>query len=263
MPESMNVEVAHKLGEHEHEEPTKRRERWETLVEVMEVFVLAVVAVATAWGGYQATKWDGRQSLLYGQASSHRFQADAASTYGGQELSADVGIFNAWLQAHAANDTQLESQYVRRFTPDYATAFNAWLKTDPFTNPKAPAGPGMMPQYHNPYFAKATALNNQASTMFDEGTSARDTADKYVRDTVLFATILFLVAIAQRLKIRGARIGMNVVAFGLWPLPSPRSSSCPGCSRHAMRGGGTISPPPPLTTKDTGQTGHRGAIAAA
>ena len=215
MPESMNVEVAHKLGEHEQEDTTKRREHWEVFVEVIEVFVLAVVAVATAWGGYQATKWDGRQSFLYGKASSVRFQADAASTFGGQELAGDVGIFNAWLQAHSANDTQLESQYARRFTPDYATAFNAWLKTDPFTNPKAPAGPGMMPQYHNPYFAKATALNNQASAMFDEGTSARDTADKYVRDTVLFATILFLVAVAQRMKIRGARIGMNVVAFGL------------------------------------------------
>ena len=92
MPESMNVEVAHKLGEHEQEETTKRREHWETFVEVIEVFVLAVVAVATAWGGYQATKWDGRQSFLYGKASSVRFQADAASTFGGQELAGDVGI---------------------------------------------------------------------------------------------------------------------------------------------------------------------------
>ena len=111
MPESMNVECPRKLGEQEHEETTKRRDHWETFVGVIEVFVLAVVAVATAWGGYQATKWDGRQSLLYGQASSHRFQADAASTFGGQELTGDVAIFNAWLQAHAANDTQLESQY--------------------------------------------------------------------------------------------------------------------------------------------------------
>jgi hypothetical protein len=215
VPESMNLEVAHKLGEHEHKDETSRHERWEAVVEVIEVIVLAIVAVATAWTGYQATKWDGRQSFLYGKASADRFEADAASTYGGQELSADVGMFNGWLQAHAAGDAKLELQYVRRFTPDYATAFNAWLKTDPFTNSKAPSGPGAMPQYHNPYFSKATGLNNLASSTFDAGTAARDTADKYVRDTVLFASILFLVALAQRLKVRGARIALNVVAFGL------------------------------------------------
>jgi hypothetical protein len=212
----MNVELSHKLGEREAEEHHKReREGWETVAEVIEVLVLAVVAVATAWTGFQATRWDGRQSYLYGHASSLRFQADAASTYGGQELAADAGIFTAWLEAHAANNVALESQFSRRFTPDFAVAFDAWLKTDPFTNPKAPAGPSQMPEYKNPYFDKAATLNNEASTAFDEGTSARDTGDKYVRDTVLFASVLFLVALAQRLQVREARIGLNVVAFGL------------------------------------------------
>jgi len=72
-----------------------------------------------------------------------------------------------------------------------------------------------MPQYHNPYFEKATTLNDEASTTFDEGTDARDTADKYVRDTVLFASVLFLVAVSQRLRLRMARISLNVVAFGV------------------------------------------------
>jgi hypothetical protein len=216
MAESLNAELSHKLSEkEEHGDQARRHERWLTVVEVLEVIVLAIVAVATAWSGFQATKWDGQQSLLYGRASSDRFKADAASTYGGQVLSADVGIFTAWLQAHSTNSVELQAQLTRRFTPDFAVAFDAWLKTGPFTNPKAPAGPSAMPQYHNPYFAQATTLNNQASSLFDEGTAARETADKYVRDTVLFASVLFLVALAQRLKVRAARIGLNVVAFGL------------------------------------------------
>jgi hypothetical protein len=215
IPENMNVELSHKLGERDEKEESRRRQRWETLAEIIEVLVLAVVAVATAWTGFQASRWDGRQSYLYGHASSLRFQADAASTYGGQELAADAGIFTAWLEAHAANNVALESQFARRFTPDYAVAFDAWLKTDPFTNPKAPAGPGQMPEYKNPYFEQATKLNNEASSAFDEGTAARETSDKYVRDTVLFASVLFLVALAQRLKLREARFGLNGVAFGL------------------------------------------------
>ena len=38
-------------------------------------------------------------------------------------------------------------------------------------------------------------------------------ADKYVRNTVLLATVLFLVALAQRFGRRGLRIGVNAGAF--------------------------------------------------
>jgi hypothetical protein len=58
-------------------------------------------------------------------------------------------------------------------------------------------------------------LNAQATAAFEEGTEARDTAEKYVRDTVLFATILFLIALSQRFRLRNVRIGILVVAGGL------------------------------------------------
>jgi hypothetical protein len=213
MPEGMNIEVAHKLSEHEKADRAKRR--WEEVAEILEVLVLAIAAIATAWSGYQAAKGDGHQSVLYGQSSSDRFQADAASTLGGQQLVADSAMFTGWLQARAANDPQLQAAFVRRFTPEYRSAFEAWLKTDPFTNPAAPAGPGYMPQYRNPSLEEAKRLNAQASAAFAEGTEARETADKYVRMTVLFALVLFLVAVAQRFRVRGVRIGAMAVAVGL------------------------------------------------
>ena len=210
----MNVEVAHGLTEQEeHEDGAEENPFWLKLLEIFEVVLLAVVAIATAWSGYQATRWDGQESLLYGQSNRDRFEADAASTYGGQVLAADAGMFTAWLQAHSAGDSALQTLYVKRFTPEYRVGFEAWLATDPFTNPKAPAGPATMPQYHNPYFAKADAMNAQASTTFDEGTSARETGDKYVRDTVLFASVLFLVALAQRLRIQAARVTLTAFSF--------------------------------------------------
>ncbi len=183
--------------------------------EILEVIILAVVAMATAWTGYQATQWGGRQALLYGQASTTRFEAEAASTLGGQQLVADSAFFTAWLQAHAANDQDLEEMLVRRFSPDYAVAFATWLETDPFTDPSAPPGPGYMPGFSNPHLDEAKRLNDQASATFLEGTDARETANKYVRDTVLFASVMFLVAIAQRFETQGVRIGANVLAIGL------------------------------------------------
>jgi hypothetical protein len=213
MPEGMNVEVAHKLSEHERAD--RARHRWREVVEVLEVLVLAVAAIATAWSGYQAARGDGRQSVLYGQSSRDRFQADAASTLGGQELVADSSMFTAWLQARGANDPRLQATFARRFTPEYRTAFEAWLKTDPFTNPAAPAGPGYMPQYRNRQLEEAKRLNGQASAAFTEGTEARETAETHVRVTVLFALVLFLVAVGQRFRVRIVRVGVNAVAFGL------------------------------------------------
>jgi hypothetical protein len=210
----LNVEVAHKLSEQEESEQ-RRKQRWEEIAEVIEVLILAIAAIATAWSGFQASKWDGRQSVLYGQSTRQRFLASDASTRGGQMLVADSAMFTGWLQARAAGDTQLEAIFVARFTPDYRQAFDEWLKTNPFHNSSAPPGPAYMPTYENPELVKAEQLNSDAEAKFEQGTKSGETADRYVRLTVLFALVLFLVAAGQRFKQRPVRIAANVLAFGL------------------------------------------------
>ena len=189
--------------------------RWEKVVEILEVSVLAIVAIATAFSGYQGTQWGGEQARLYGLASTERFAADASATLGGQQLVADSAFLTAWLQAHEAGDEQLQAMLERRFTPEYADAFHRWLATDPFANPDAPAGPGYMPGFANPAMTQAEELNAQASADFAAGTDARETANRYVRQTVLFASVLFLVAIAQRFRLRGVRIAANALGVTL------------------------------------------------
>jgi hypothetical protein len=214
VPEGLNVEVAHKLSEQEEAEQ-RRKHRWEEIAEVIEVLILAIAAIATAWSGFQASEWDGRQSLFYGQSTTQRFMASDASTRGGQQLVADSAMFTGWLQARAAGDAQLEAIFVARFTPDYREAFEEWLKTNPFNNPAAPPGPAYLPTYENPELVKAEQLNSVAEAKFEDGTEAGETADSYVRLTVLFALVLFLVAAGQRFKQRPARISANVLAFCL------------------------------------------------
>jgi hypothetical protein len=213
MPEQMNVEVAHKLSEREETAGEKRR--WEEIIEILEVVVLAVAATATAWSGYQAARGDGEQSVLYSEASVYRVQANTASTSGQQRLAADGAMFSAWLQARAANNPALQAMLVRRFSPEYRAAFTAWLATDPFTNPDAPPGPGYMPAYHNPQLEQADQLNEKAAGIEEEGTHARHAAEKYVSATVLFALVLFLVAVGQRFRLRGVRLAVLAIALAL------------------------------------------------
>jgi hypothetical protein len=191
------------------------KDRRTRTIEIIEVAVLSIVAIATAWSGYQGTKWGGRQSMLYAQASSIRLQADEIGTRAGQVLVADATIFTAWLQAHHTGDRSLEAELARRFSPEYASAFHDWLGTNPFTDPNAPAGPAAMPGFTTAELTQAAQMNDQAGALLTEGSDARDTANDYVRATVLFASVLLLVAIAQRFSVHGVRIAANVLALVL------------------------------------------------
>ena len=212
MPEGLNVEVAHKLSEQEKAE--HRKHRWEEIAEIIEVLVLALAAIATAYTGLQASQWDDHRALLYGQATTQRFAASAASTLGGQQLAADTGMFTGWLEAHATGNTELESVFVRRFTPDYRVAFDGWLKTDPLNNPTTPPGPTNMPGFRT-RSQKGRRTQREAQAIFNEGSEAGETATKYVRLTVLFALVLFLIAAGQRFRQRPVRISANVLAVAL------------------------------------------------
>jgi hypothetical protein len=213
MPEDMNLEVAHKLTE--REQPVRERRGQEEVIEILGVLLLAVAAVATAWGGFQAAKGDGRQSILYAEAGVDRVQATTVAIAGQQRLASDAATFNEWLQAKRANDAQLQVMLVRRFSPEYRTAFVAWLKTAPFTRSSAPPGPAYLPVYHNPQLEQAEHLNEEAAVAEEEGTHARETAERYIGATVLFALVLFLVAVSQRFRILGVRIGAVGLAVAL------------------------------------------------
>jgi hypothetical protein len=210
MAESANVEIAQHLRESAGEAPRARP--W---VEIGEALLLALVAVATAWSGYQSALWDGREAKLYGEASRLRFQANAHETRAGQEEVYDGSTVNSWLQAKLKGEDQVAAAFERRMLPEFRPAFRAWVATDPVHNPRAPAGPMQMPQFHNADLEQAAALNAQASDTFEAGSHARENADDYVRTTVLLATVLFLIAISQRFQAHRVRTGVLVLALVL------------------------------------------------
>ena len=212
MPEDLNAEIAGGLAEAGLTPTPPTSSRWERTVEILEAVVLAIVAVATAWSGYQAARWDGRQAEFYGEASTMRVQADQQLTLGGQQKLLDVTTFNTWIEAQNDHRADLAALYERRFSPEFKVAFDAWLAADPFTNPDVPPGPSFMPEYVNPQIEQGEQLNVQATQVFDEGTDARGIADDYIRTTVVLASVLFLLAIAQRFRVRGVRLAVLAVS---------------------------------------------------
>ena len=170
MPEDLNAEIAETLASAEGARAAAPKARSDEIVEIVEAVLLAVVAIATAWGGYQAARWDGRQAELYGRASTTRNEADQALTLGGQQRLLDVSTFNTWIEAQAEGRDDLAALYERRFSPEFRAAFDAWIALDPLSNPDAPPGPSFMPEYENPLLDQGAQLNDVRT---DSSTRAR------------------------------------------------------------------------------------------
>jgi hypothetical protein len=222
-----NIEIAHKLNEVEESHGATHKSRWHEILEILEAIVLALVAIATAWSGYQAARWDGRQDELYENSTRLRVAAEAAQNRAGQEQIYDASSVAEWLKASADRDNNLVQVFERRIRPEFRPAFDAWRNTDPLHNPKSPPGPMAMPEYRNADMESSVKLNQEASAFFEEGSKARGTSDDYVHATVLLATVLLLVAISQRFRTHMVRVALAVLALVLLCLPLWRIMSLP------------------------------------
>src|SRR4029077_955493 len=188
-------------------------------IEILEALILALVAVATAWSGYQAAEWAGKGAELYAKANRLRVTAEGLATLAGQERIYDSDTFNSWLAAKLDGKAEAAEFFERRFRDEYRIAFAAWMSTDPFNNAQAPPGPIFMPEYHNAKHEQFLALNKQAAEVADQGTKSGQTGDQYVRITVLLATVLLLTAIGQRFRFKTVRIAFMILAALLLCLP--------------------------------------------
>lgn len=215
MPEGLSAtEVGKEISEHaeRHRESPHRHDR---MLSIAEAVLLSIVTITAAWSGYSAAKWSTESSLKLAKATATRAKANRAFQGSLTIRSQDAANFNAWFSAYLAHSKTDERVAERRFRPEYDVAFRAWLGTKPFTNPNAPRGPQYMPQYKPPGAVLSQRLDAEADERYAEGQHAGETSDKYIRVTVILASVLFLVGISTHFPYRAARFGLIVVGAGL------------------------------------------------
>jgi hypothetical protein len=210
VPEGLSAaEIGGEIREHAHRSGGGHHPGGhERAIAISEALLLSVVAIVAAWSGYSAAKWGTESSLKLAKASATRTEANRAFQ---QSLTYRVGdalTFNAWFGAHQSGDRNAERVAEKRFLPEFRPAFDAWLATNPFSNPTAPAGPQAMPQYHAVGAALSKRLDAQGDAYYAAGERAAETADKYIRSTVILASVLFLVGISTQFPLRGVRYGL-------------------------------------------------------
>ncbi len=226
MPDATsNVDLAHDLSSRDRKS-SRAHGVW---LDFVEAAVLAIVAVSTAWSGYQASRWEGVSSTHFALYERYTVLSQEKSTLAGQDRLYDIVTFNGWVAAKVAGHEALAAFYERRFRPEYAVAFAAWNAFNPLHNKSAPAGPIFMPQYKSANTRAADQLSAVATRHFTDGVSARDRTDEYIRTTVFLATVLFLMALSQRFEFVGPRAVIVAIAAVLlsislyWIFVLPRA----------------------------------------
>lgn len=199
-------------------EASEQRQRRRRATEIAATILLAFTSVVTSWSGYQASLWSGIQSTNYNQANALRVESTRESTKAWQLVGLDVALFMAWVNAASSGNERMQQFYSKRFRPEFRPAFDAWLATEPMTNPQAPATP--FDHYRTQRAQRADDLEEQSKALFAAGHKANHYADGYVLGTVVFAVVLFFCGIVTqfsdfRLRIVLLGIGMLLLIFGL------------------------------------------------
>jgi hypothetical protein len=200
-------------------------------LELLATALLALATVATAWSGYQASRWNGEQSKAAAKASALRIESAKADGLANAQSQVDVATFTAWVDAYARDETELADFYFERFRAEFKPAVDAWVATRPRRNPDAPLTPFAMPEYRVAARADAERLDAEAEVAAAEARTNVQRATNYVLGVVLFAAALFFAGMSAKLnapRARRAMLTLGLVVFVgtlLWIATFPVSLS--------------------------------------
>jgi hypothetical protein len=184
------------------------------IVEFSAALLMALATIASAWCGYQATRWNGKQSILAGETAALRFEATRKLTLAGQEAVIDISTFEQLHRALIEDRTEYAQSILKRFRPEARVAVDAWLATDPFKNPSAPTGPFRMKEYRPHLAEEANALDQEADRKFSQAREANTHVDRYTMVTIMLASVLFFAGLATHFT--SAHVQGGILLLGLF-----------------------------------------------
>lgn len=227
-PDCGGIPPADALDHHRQARDQRRTDRLEMLF----TLIMATAAIATAWAGFESSKWGGVQSQLNTQAGAQRAQANRLFAEAGQLRSLDALVFTQWLgalnveiqadpsvfptQGYVPRERSVSTFMYQRFRKEFRPAFDAWVAQRPLGNPDAPATPMVMPEYRLATQVEADALLAQAEARAARAMELSQVSENYTLVSVMFALVLFFVAVGNKANGRITRrllLGLSLLTF--------------------------------------------------
>jgi hypothetical protein len=182
-------------------------------LDLLAAALLALATVATAWSGYQASRWNGEQAKAFSRASALRIESAKVDDLANAQTQIDVATFMQWVDAYAQDDQELAAFYRARFRAEFKPAADAWIASRPLKNPDAPLTPFAMPEYRLDARDESERLEAEAEVSSVRARTNVQRATNYVLGVVLFAAALFFAGLSARLA--SHRLRRILLAFGV------------------------------------------------
>ena len=186
------------------------------VTEIGSVIVLSLATIVSAWCAYQAARWGGIETFQLNELDRLERQATRLEVQADQLRTFDANMFGQFVAARSRGEQELADYLRQRFRPEARPALEAWLATQPRTNPEAPPHPFVMPEYQLSSQKRAAHLLQQASRQLDEARRANTRSDNYVLLTVAFTSVLFFTGICTKLPtqmMRRATLAIGCILF--------------------------------------------------
>ena len=196
-------------------------------LELFATVLLAAATVATAWSGYQSTRWNGEQSKAVSRSNALRIESGKSAALANSQTEIDVATFTQWVNAYARKETVLADFYFKRFRAEFKPAVEAWIATRPLKNAGAPLTPFAMPEYKLAARTEADRLQAEAELFTARSRQYIQRASNYILGVVLFASALFFAGMSTKLtspRLRVALLAIGCVVFlgtAIWIATSP------------------------------------------
>ena len=187
-------------------------------LELMAVFLLGVGSVATAWCGFQASQWNGREAEESRDAGLLRTEASQLSAVGTQKFAYDANVAIAFAEAYLSNNTQ-KLQFLRQalVRPDFLPILEEWRDA-------TEAGDDSVvslfanEDYLASLFGVADATTALAEAAIARSNDASEHGDAYLLTTLLTAMALFFAGVTTSFAAGSARfalLALSLVALGI------------------------------------------------
>jgi hypothetical protein len=186
----------------------------ENVLLILTAVLLGLIAVLTAWTGYQAAKWGGIATNFVLQSNAARSQSSNASLTANELTLLDIQVFIEWVNATLEGNTERANFYEQNMRDEARPAFDAWLAADPFNNADAPNSPFILPQYILQKRVESQQLADQSVAFFEQYKVASQKSLEFVLTAVILASALFFTGLSSRLKRRQIElilIGLSII----------------------------------------------------
>jgi hypothetical protein len=206
--------------------PTDRRHR-KTTLELVAVLLLGIATVATAWCGFQSSRWNDRDSGAARKATDLRIESSRLFTLGAQKVAYDANSAAQYAQAVVNKQTELKtflrSNVVR---PEFLPTLDAWEAAVKAGNGSA-ANIFSNKEYLAAQFAPADAAQKQSDDQTTLSEAASKNSGSYVLITLLTATALFFAGVTTSFESKPARLLLLTLAALTLALAASRMISLP------------------------------------